>query len=257
MPPLAQTQPLTVDETFLHWPWAVAALVVMVVLVAAGLVLGKLRQRTDRRRFLELADELSLEIVRRPDELEQVAQRVRRVFRGMEMYTRRLKLSGVMRDRLDGMVVEVTHVVMGMERSNAQHHTFDKVVVLVHGLSDRLPTFKLMPNNALFKQVHRRPVFAHSSPFGRRNLVLGEDRLVVQHVLGPEVRTMLQSNRELCIDSRDGLIAAYLHDERVQPADLPAFVDRTVALAQAMSERAEHYVADPLQQLREAMAAPG
>lgn len=112
-----------------------------------------------------------------------------------------------------------------------------KLVVLASGFADLLPTFRLMPNSWALTTVRgeRANVFHDVAPMGWRNFVIGEDEAAIQRVLAGEPSHLLRRNRHLTIDSRGDFLAFYLQDQRPQPRDLAGFVDRCLALAEAIT----------------------
>jgi len=216
---------------------AVAALMFVVWLI-------RTRQRTvvERERFVRLQETMGFGPVADEDELRQIAERVGELFGEHAIYARQLHLAGALRRAGgDGLIVDAVQVRLGMDASNANINTLAKLVVMVHGQALSLPEFSLLPNHFLFSTVQKDPVFHHTGAFGRRNLVLGEDKWFIAHVLGGDVRDALAENRDLVIESRDGLLAFYLHDERVQARDLAGFVNRCLTLSRGMVAHAGAY----------------
>lgn len=227
----------------------------MLALLAGGLAMAAVagavsavRRRREDADLLGLIHARGFDPIDDHDELARVAQRVEALFGELAMYARHLRLVGVLRVERSRYVLDAAHVILGIEgpqsASNANLATLNKLVLIAHGMDAVLPDFSLAPNHFLFKQVHPDPVFNHSGAFGRRNLVLGADAYHIAHVLGGEVRSMLAGNRDLVIESRGGVLAFYLHDERVQPKRLAAFVERVESLAEAMLANAGSWSPD-------------
>lgn len=223
--------------------WLLAGMVV-VVGVALGLwgVRAVLDRRAQRRGFLGLIDAAGFEPVRGRDELREIAAGLSELFGEQAMYARQVHVAGALQRREDdGLRLVAAHLILGLEASNANIATLDKFVLTITGFSAALPDFSLEPNHFLFATVQKDPVFHHTGRFGRRNLVLGDDKWFIAHVLGEPVRELLAENRELVMEAREDRVAFYLHDERVQPGDLPAFVEHCVAVTRAAVANAATY----------------
>lgn len=232
-----------------------SVLVLLALSVVVGLIMwiewrDRRRQRLDRDQLLGLLDDDRFEPVSGEAALAAVAERIDRAFRFMAMYARQLHILAALRREEEAFTLEVVHAVMGLERSNANHHTLDKLVVLFRPMPERLATFLLMPSSKLARQFHPNAVFEPGSHFSNHNLVLGTDRAAIKHALSREVRRLLIDNRDLCILSSGDMLAMYLHDERVQPENLNQHVDRCVQLAQLIAET----VATPMTDLQRRLA---
>jgi len=233
-------------------PWFVMSLALG--LIAVGLImfivwLIRTRQQAvvDREQFLKLQETMGFAPVGDEDELRMIAERIGELFGEHAIYARQLHLAGALR-RTDehGATLDAVQVRLGLDASNANINTLAKLVVIAQCNGVDLPEFSLLPNHFLFATVQKDPVFHHSGAFGRRNLVLGEDKYFIGHALGGDVREELAENRELVIESRDGVLAFYLHDERVQAKDLPGFVDRCGRLTRAILDNASSYDSAPV-----------
>ncbi len=201
-----------------------------------------LHRRAQMRGFLGLIETAGFEPVSGQEALRGIAEELSALFGEQAMYARQVRVAGALRrEEDDGLVLVAAHLVLGMEASNANITTLDKFVLSISGFEPRLPVFSLEPNHFLFATVQKDPVFHHTGKFGSRNLVLGEDKWFVAHVLGENVRALLAENRDLVIEAREDRLAFYLHDERVQPGDLPAFVERCVAITRAIVANAPMY----------------
>ncbi|NBC10993.1 MAG: hypothetical protein GVY24_04555 [Planctomycetes bacterium] len=204
-----------------------------------------LHRQAQQRGFLGLIEAADFEPVQGQEQLGEIADDLSELFGEQAMYARQVRVAGALqRQEDDGLRLVAAHLVLGLEASNANITTLDKLVLTVSGFTPRLPTFSLEPNHFLFATVQKDPVFHHTGRFGRRNLVLGEDKWFVAHVLGENVRELLAENRDLVIEAREDRLAFYLHDERVQPADLPAFVERCAAISRAIITNAPTYRPD-------------
>lgn len=232
-------------------PRATLLLVVgMVAVVALFFFVWAVRamvgQRVQRRGFVGLIDEAGFEPMHGREALGRVARDLSELFEEQAMHARQVRVAGALRRvEDDGLVLTASHVVLGLESnrasSNANITTLNKFVLMVSGFEPRLPDFSLTPNHFLFATVQKTPVFHHTGRFGSRNLVLGDDKWFIAHVLGENVRELLADNRELVVESLGDRLAFYLHDERVQPADVPAFVERCVAISRAIIGNAPGY----------------
>ena len=217
-----------------------------VIVVVPWLLYERHQRRKHHQRFVALMDERNFEPIRDTVELQRIADTIQKLFGEVAMNARRLTLRGAMRYPMPRFDVTVVQVVLGLEASNANGTTLHKVVVLLSGF-DRsgeggLPRFKLMPNNVLFRQIHRTPVFHASSPFGKRNLVLTgeaspEHEERVQHIINRDAREALMDNSNLVIESLGDTLAFYLHDEQVQPDDLDGFIQHAATLATIFEEQ--------------------
>ncbi len=218
-----------------------------IVAVILGIEWREHRQRgAQHQRLLDLLDQAAgYQPLQGDQALAQIADRVETVFRFMAMYARQLHLRGALRRHAHPFTIDIVHVVIGMERSNANHQTLDKLLVLITGLPPNTPAFTVQPSNPIARRLSPKGLFDASSPFGQANLVLGRDRPHIQHVLTREVRQLLHRNRDLCVDVTPSQAAFYLHDERVQPDDLDAHIDRCEKLAQAIA----HHAAVPMTEL--------
>lgn len=191
-------------------------------------------RRRGVKHFKDFAQQPGFEPIDDHDELAALSESVGDVFSDMSMYARQLTIRGALRHPDDAFKVNVVHVVIGFEASNAQHQTMDKVVVLVSGFDAPLPRFRLLPSNFMFRQIHRNPVFDAGSAVGRSNLVLGRDHQRIRAVLDGGAAELLQNNRALVIEARPALLAFFLHDERVEPDDLGTFVADCLNIATAV-----------------------
>jgi len=201
-----------------------------------------LHRQAQRRGFLGLMESAGFEPVQGQDQLGRIADDLSELFGEQAMYARQVRVAGALkREEDDGLRLVAAHLVLGLEASNANIATLDKFVLTVSGFAPALPVFSLEPNHFLFATVQKDPVFHHTGKFGRRNLVLGEDKWFVAHVLDEPVRDLLADNRDLVIEAREDRLAFYLHDERVQPGDLPAFVERCAAISRAIIANAPTY----------------
>ncbi|MEM1212074.1 MAG: hypothetical protein AAGI68_07225 [Planctomycetota bacterium] len=222
---------------------ASAAVLAGLLLIIAAIVAAERHARRVRQRqrddLLALLDDPDIEAVTGQDNLADASSRVQVILKLMAFYARQIHLPAVLRLTNQPFAVEITHAVIGMERSNANHQTLDKLVVVCHAFPEDtppLPDFQLLPSHPIFRSVYRQPVFDHSSPFGKRNLVLGTEHRAVQDRLHREARALLADNRDLCITAEQGLLAFYLHAETVQPRDLPAHLTRCLTLAHTLLE---------------------
>lgn len=196
-------------------------------------------QRLGRvQRFNAFVQQPGFEVIRDHQQLETLAESIGDVFGDMSMYARQFTIKGALHYPSEEFNVTVVHVVFGFEASNAQHHTMEKVVVLVSGFENRLPRFRLLPNNFLFRHIHRNKIFDATTKFGENNLVLGRDREHIKHLFDdPQVQDQLKDNRAMVIEGRPDLLAFFLHDERVEPNDLGGFVADCLHLAALMRQR--------------------
>ncbi len=221
-------------------------LLVVIVGTAVWLVRCRVREAGDREGFMDLCESLGFEPVHGQEALQRISERIGELFGEQAIYARQLRLAGVLRSvEQDGLTIDAAQVRLGLDASNANINTLSKLVLLIHLPGPPLPEFSLLPNHFLFATVQKDTVFHHTGTFGRRNLVLGEDKWHIAHILGQDVRDALADNRELVIESRGDLLAFYLHDERVQPADLAAFINRCTHLTRLMAGNAETYTPSP------------
>ena len=238
--------PETFDAHVLSLPIVLAIVGAAAVALGVYVVRNKLAKRSALRGFVGLVDQDGFEIVHDEDTLRLTAERVGELFGEQAIYARQLRLAGVLR-RVDddGLVIDAAQVSLGLEASNANINTLVKLVLIIHRPGMDLPEFSLLPNHFLFATVQKDPVFHHSGAFGRKNLVLGEDKYFIAHTISGRAREELADNGELVIESRDGLLAFYLHDERIQAKDLPAFVTRCLSLSRTMIDNAADYRPTP------------
>lgn len=237
----AATAPL-VDWLRGHSVW-------LVILVAAAGLAGffamlwrqhRRRQRDDAA-FAALVHEPGFTLIADRDVLAGLAQRLADIFVDQRMYARYLNLRGAIDRPAPHFDVSVVHVVLGKERGNADHHALDKVVVLCHGIDAELPSFSLIPGNALLHRLHPNTAFEPTDRFGVHNHVRTSDVARVRQVFGSELRQTLRDNRELTIEGRADMLAFFLADERAQPTDLLAFVEDCVTMAAMMREGARGF----------------
>jgi len=221
----------------------VLGMVGVVALAFAVWGVRALRHRQAQRRgFVGLIEAAGFEPVQGQDQLGRIADDLSELFGEQAMYARQVRVAGALkREEDDGLRLIAAHLVLGLEASNANIATLDKFVLTITGFSPRLPAFSLEPNHFLFATVQKDPVFHHTGKFGSRNLVLGEDKWFVAHVLSENVRELLADNRDLVLEAREDRLAFYLHGERVQPNDLPAFVERCNAISRAIIANAPTY----------------
>ncbi len=224
-------------------PLLLVAALVVIVLFAVWLIRAHLHEAHERELFLELQGTMGFEPVSGEDELRIIAERIGELFGEHAIYARHLRVAGALR-RIedDGLTLDAAQVRLGMDTtSNANIYTLAKLVIMIHRDDLVLPEFSLVPNHFLFASVQRNPVFHHSGEFGRHNLVLGDDKWFIAHTLSGDARDALADNRDLVIESRGNLLAFYLHDERVQSAELEAFIDRCLTLSHHMILNAHAY----------------
>ncbi|MFA9479929.1 hypothetical protein ACERK3_16720 [Phycisphaerales bacterium AB-hyl4] len=205
------------------------------------------RRRGRTQRFDAFVQQPGFEPINDQKQLETLSESIGDVFGDMSMYARQLTIRGALHYPSEEFDVKVVHVVLGFEASNAQHHTMEKVVVLVSGFKHPLPRFRVMPNNFLFRHIHRNKIFDANTKFGEHNLVLGRDREHINALFTPDVQQPLQENRSMVIEARRDLLAFFLHDERVEPDDLGAFVADCLSLAALIRKNAADMSATPAQ----------
>ncbi|MEX0887471.1 MAG: hypothetical protein WD009_13635 [Phycisphaeraceae bacterium] len=209
-----------------------------VALIWGGVSLYLRRNRV--RGFEAFRQQPGFEPVAGAEDLERLAEDVADVFGDLAMYARQLHIAGALRYHArDDFDIEIAHVVLGMEASNAQHQSMEKIVVFVRGFDAALPSFRILPNNFMFRHIHRNKVFDAETKFGENNLVLGTDTALIRAVINDEVREALRDNRTRVIEARPDYLACFLHDERVEPADLERFVAECVALAGLLRDAAQ------------------
>ncbi|MEX0655636.1 MAG: hypothetical protein WD534_13950 [Phycisphaeraceae bacterium] len=201
----------------------------IVAIIWATAVWYSRRNRT--QSFHAFVQQPGFEPINDRDQLETLSETVGDVFGDMSMYARQLTIKGALHYPSDEFDVKVVHVVLGFEASNANHQTMEKVVVMVSGFDTPLPRFRLLPNNFLFRHIHRNKIFDATTKFGEHNLVLGREHDRIRGVFGDDVRALLKDNRAMVIEARADLLAFFLHDERVEPKDLGAFVAECLNLA--------------------------
>ncbi|MEM6553998.1 MAG: hypothetical protein AAF750_17925 [Planctomycetota bacterium] len=220
---------------------ASAAVFLGLFLIIAAIVVAERHTRRLRQRqrddLLALLDDPDIHPVTGQDHLADASDRVQTVLKLMAFYARQIHLPAVLQLTNQPFAVDITHAVLGLERSNANHQTLDKLVVICHAFpahTPPLPDFQLLPAHPLFRSVYRQPVFDHTSPFGKTNLVIATDHRAVQDRIHRGTRALLADNRDLCITAEQGLLAFYLHAETVQPPDLPAHLTRCLTLTHTL-----------------------
>ncbi len=207
----------------------------IVALIWAGVALYLRRNRL--RGFEAFRKQSGFEPVTGRENLERLAEDVADVFGDLAMYARQIRIPGALRYAArDDFDVEVAHVILGMEASNAQHQSMEKIVVFVRGFDAPLPRFRILPNNFMFRHIHRDRVFDTETKFGENNLVLGADQASIRAVLSPTVQQALRDNRTRVIEARPDYFACFLHDERVEPANLEDFVAECLTLAELLRD---------------------
>jgi hypothetical protein len=233
---LSQTAPGTSGDVFL--------LLVVIVAICSATAAGwwfiaRRRLASADAAFLAVGEMPGVRAVR-GDDLAELADALRAVFNQMQMsmYARHQTLLGAFRYPDPDLKVSVVHVVLGLERSNANHQTLDKVVVLIEGLPRSLPSFSLMPNSYLMRKFNRQQIFPPTNRFGAQNMVRGADHAGIRRVFTDAAQQLFLDNRNTVVQSHGGRLVFYLHDEAVIPPDMPAFLADALALARIAREQA-------------------
>ena len=246
--PIASTLTLTLAQAGTGGPIGVALLIGLgAVIVAAIWATASVIMRRNRLAGFEAFRKQSgFEPVTGQDNLERLSEDVADVFGDLAMYARQIHIPGALRYAArDDFQVEVVHVVLGMEASNAQHHSMEKIVVFVRGFDAPLPRLRLVPNNFMFRHIHRDKVFDAETKFGENNLGLGGDAARIRAVLDEPVQQALKDNRTRVIEVRPEYFACFLHDERVEPANLEKFVAECLTLAELLRDAARKAGKEP------------
>ncbi len=218
---------------------------IMVGLAAVGIgawLLWRHKKRTaaEDEAFLAVQSIKGFAPVRGETQLAALAETAVDLFSDLRMFVREVTIAGALAAEIDGFEVTAVHLVLGPEtdRSNANHQTLDKVIVLIDGLPDGLPAFSLTPNNFMLRHIHRSKVFLPTDRFGARNLVRGVEKDRITALFTDEAKELLRDNRETVVISRHDRLAFLLHGDRVQPADFEGFLRDALALATIFREQA-------------------
>jgi hypothetical protein len=234
---------------------AAAILGVATVAVMAGVMLFiAMRRRRDRRELDDLASNYRFELVEDPEEVDRVRAFVDKLFgEGPKIGRMLCKRQGGLQFHLVTMRVPLFRVDAGGEWDQKMQESQEKLVLFVSDLDVPLPPFRLMPNSWALTTVRGKEAnICHAiEPFGFRNYVIAREKDRVIQLLSGDPMHLLRRNRQLTIDAREHYLAFYLQDERPQPPNLPAFVEESLQLAEAIHARAVKY-AHP--QLAEASA---
>ena len=237
------TIPVEKPSTLIALP-VLIGIVTLALLVWAVLASHR-RTRLEDNAFRALTRRPGYEPIRDPQELERLSHLTEDIFRAMRMLAREFTLLGALRIEHSRYTITAVHVLFGLERSNANNQTLDKVALLIEGFDQQPPEFLIRPNNMLLRQVNKQKIFAPTDRFGKNNLIQGSHRAAITHALEGKAPQLLADNRQFAIESRGGYLAGYTHDDSVQPSDFEAFLTMMTCLAEDIEARVSTY--KPLQ----------
>lgn len=142
--------------------------------------------------------------------------------------------TSIMRGRLTADTAALLFDYRYVTGSGKNRSTHRQSVAVLTNARVSFPVFELRPENILHKIGsvfgYQDFDFAFSPRFSGQYLLRGQDEAAVRGLFGQSVVSYFESNPGWCLEGRGGCLVVYRGGTRIEPDEVPLYLDRLRAL---------------------------